>query len=168
MKKILSASLIAAMAVCTANAGLTQRGAQISDVVRMMEENPEYINTAADAIVTARAAKTVGKRFNGTAGNLNTSKLNTQKLSVKGGTNTNNNPEAEQNSHTDDLTGALILDSVEDIYLLLGNNMFNHEICNYQTYTSAVTALVEANYTAEQLGKAISDLNDDRNRICNF
>ncbi len=53
MKKLLSISIIAAMTVCTANA--TERGTRVSDVVRMMEENPEYIDTAADAIVTARA-----------------------------------------------------------------------------------------------------------------
>ncbi len=54
MKKILSVSLITTMAVCAAHANPR---AQISDVVRMIEENPEYIDVASDAIVTARAVK---------------------------------------------------------------------------------------------------------------
>ncbi len=56
MKKNFGISLIMAMTVCGAHANPRT---QISDVVRMMEHNPEYIDAAADAIVTARATKLI-------------------------------------------------------------------------------------------------------------
>ncbi len=63
MKKLLAISLIAAMTSVGAHADLTKRGPQISDVVRMMEENPEMVTVASDAIIIARATK-AGAQFN--------------------------------------------------------------------------------------------------------
>ncbi len=142
MKKILSASLIAAMVVCTANAGLTQRGTQISDVVRMMEENPEYIDTAADAIVTARANKLSGadvKKFANTA-KLDTSKLTTPKLQLQKISFTSEQPEPVQQGYYND-NGHYILDTFYDLDYAI--KLGGAKLCNKETMASIVRALTQ-------------------------
>ncbi len=133
MKKILSVSLIVAMAVGMANAGVTQRQTSISDVVRMMEENPEYIDAAADAIVTARAAKTIGKRFNSTVGKLDNKnikltdsslyKLNPSKITISPDESDNENGNAKQMSIPyDEECKCLLPDTYEQAMWIINNN----------------------------------------------
>ncbi len=100
MKKIFGISLVAVMTVCSAHAArLTQRPTQISDIVRMMESNPEYVDIASDAIVVARATKAGLKPFN--LNLKNTQNITTPTLPSNGGGKTNNNSDSPSIEQTD-------------------------------------------------------------------
>ncbi len=118
MKKVLTMSMVAAVAV-VGNAFAVERDTRMSDIVRLLEDNPEMMAEVESDIATRAVLKTTALKttsLKSTTGTVVSPKIDSSKIKIADGAQ-EDTPVGKPSYYIDD-NGHFIPENAADIYLL--------------------------------------------------